>query len=118
VDYRALKSTFAAFVIATALSGVVASAASSHSVPGKAIPPQHHAPQGKRDYYKILGIGKSASADEIKKAYRKTASITPTATRAITLQRNTSRRRPRLMKCFRTRIKKPNTIGLAMAPPK
>src|SRR5580693_93129 len=27
----------------------------------------------KRDYYEVLGIGKSASADEIKKAYRKVA---------------------------------------------
>ena len=27
----------------------------------------------KRDYYEILGIGKSASADEIKKAFRKAA---------------------------------------------
>ncbi|NLF99120.1 MAG: DnaJ domain-containing protein, partial [Lentisphaerae bacterium] len=27
----------------------------------------------KRDYYDVLGIGKTASADEIKKAYRKLA---------------------------------------------
>jgi molecular chaperone DnaJ len=27
----------------------------------------------KRDYYEVLGIGKSAGADEIKKAYRKVA---------------------------------------------
>ena len=27
----------------------------------------------KRDYYEVLGVGKNANADEIKKAYRKAA---------------------------------------------
>lgn len=48
--------------------------------------------EAKKNYYDILGVDKKASADEIKSAYRKLASITPISTPA------TPRRRKNLRK--------------------
>ena len=47
----------------------------------------------KRDYYEVLGLQKGASAEEIKKAFRKMAmNITRTATRMTKMQKRSSKK--------------------------
>ncbi len=53
----------------------------------------------KRDYYEVLEVTKTASADEIKKSYRKIAmNIIPTEIREIKQLKKSLKKRPRLTK--------------------
>ena len=54
----------------------------------------------KRDYYEVLEVAKNATADEIKKAYRKKrCSTILTETRVTKRQKRSLKRQPKLTAC-------------------